>query len=60
MHGGITIKILSSLLFNAAEKNPPAHEAFAVIKPCVLKAVGQWYYDIVRRTLYACICVQST
>ena len=52
--------VLSSLLFNSAEKNPSAHVAYAVIKPCVLKAVGQSYYDILRRTVHACICVQST
>ena len=53
-------KVLNYLFFNAAEKNPSAHEAFAVIKPCVMKAVGQSYYDIVRRTVHACFCVQST
>ena len=42
------------------KKNPFVHEAFAVIKPRVLKAVGKSYYDIVRRKVHACICVQST
>jgi len=51
-------KVLGFLLFNAAEKNSSAHEAFAVIKPCVLKAVGQSYYNTVIRTVPVCICVQ--
>jgi len=42
------------------KKNPSAHEAFTVIKPCVLKAVGQSYYDKVRRRVHACICLQFT
>jgi hypothetical protein len=53
-------KVLGFLLLNAEEKNPSAHEAFAVIKPCVLKAVGQSCYNIVIRTVHACICVQPT
>jgi len=42
------------------EKKPPAHEAFPVIKPFVLKAVGQSYYDKVRRRAHGCICVEFT
>jgi hypothetical protein len=41
------------------KKISSAHEAFAVIKTCVLKAVGKSYHDIVNRTAHDCICVQS-